>query len=106
MKEKKNLAKAFEISGNTTRLEILKIIRTEEKCVDFISKKLKLSQPTISYHLKLLLNLGLVKQNKVAQWVRYKLNEKKLEEVFADFFKTYGNFELKKREKNLKIILQ
>ena len=65
-KETGNFAKIFEILGSKTRLKILKIIANEEKCVNSLSKKLKLSQPTVSYHLRLLLGLGLVKQHKKA----------------------------------------
>ena len=104
MKARKNFAKIFEILGSTTRLKILKIISTEEKCVDFLSKSLKLSQPTISYHLKLLLNLGLVKQNKVAQWVRYKLDREKLAELLGEFFQSYG-IPGSKREKEIQRLL-
>jgi len=85
-----NFANIFEILGSRVRLKILKMISEEEKCVNFLSKKLKLSQPTVSYHLKLLLNLGLVKQFKTAQWVRYKLNKEKLIELLSDFSKIYG----------------
>jgi len=85
-----NFARIFEILGSKTRLKILEIISKEEKCVNFLSKKLKLSQPTISYHLKLLLGLNLVKQYKSAQWVRYRLNKEKLTKLMVDFPKIYG----------------
>ena len=84
-----NFVKVFEILGSKTRLKILRIIGNEGKCVGFISKKLKLSQPTISYHLKLLWDLDLVKQQKTAQWVRYSLNKEKLAELLTDFSKIY-----------------
>ena len=94
-----NFAKIFEILGSKTRLKILGIISDEEKCVNFLSKKLKLSQPTVSYHLKLLSNIGLVKQHKTAQWVRYKLNKDRLKELISDFFSIYGIL-LHMKEKN------
>ncbi|MEA1965626.1 MAG: metalloregulator ArsR/SmtB family transcription factor [Candidatus Aerophobetes bacterium] len=85
-----NFARIFEILGSRTRLKILKIVANEEKCVNFLSKKLKLSQPTVSYHLKLLLNLCLVKQSKTAQWVRYSLDKEKLRKLLAGFSGVYG----------------
>ena len=85
-----NFARIFEILGSKTRLKILKMIGKEEKCVNFISERLMLSQPTVSYHLKLLLNLDLVKQRKSAQWVRYKLNREKLAKLMVNFPKIYG----------------
>ncbi len=102
-KETGNLAKIFEILGSKTRLKILKIIANEEKCVNFLSKKLKLSQPTVSYHLKLLLGFGLVKQRKRAQWVQYILNREKLTELMANFSRLYGVLKTQKRRGKLLI---
>jgi len=89
----------FEILGSRTRLKILEMISKEEKCVNFLSKKLKLSQPTISYHLKLLLGLNLVKQHKSAQWVRYRLNRERLARLMIDFPKIYGILTARKKDK-------
>jgi len=92
-----NFARIFEILGSKTRLKILEMISREERCVNFLSKKLKLSQPTVSYHLKLLLGRNLVKQHKSAQWVRYKLNREKLTRLMSDFPRIYGILRNKKR---------
>ena len=97
-KEKIDVAKVFGILGSKVRLQILKIIANEEKCVNFLSKNLKLSQPTISYHLGLLLNFGLVEQFKKAQWVRYRLNKNRLAELMGDFSKLYGILKLQKKQ--------
>ena len=94
-----NFARIFEILGSGTRLKILKMISKEEKCVNFLSKKLKLSQPTISYHLKLLLGLDLVKQYKSAQWVRYRLNRERLAKLMIEFPKIYGILTARKKDK-------
>jgi len=97
-KEKIDVAKVFGILGSKVRLEILKIIANEEKCVNFLSKNLRLSQPTISYHLGLLLNFGLVKQSKKAQWVRYKLNKNRLAELMGVFSELYGIISFQKKK--------
>jgi len=98
-KEKIDVAKTFGILGSKVRLQILKIIANEEKCVNFLSKNLRLSQPTISYHLGLLLNFGLVEQFKKAQWVRYKLNKKRLAELMSVFSELYGIISFQKRKR-------
>jgi len=97
-KEKIDAAKTFGVLGSKVRLQILKIIANEEKCVNFLSKDLRLSQPTISYHLGLLLNFGLVEQFKKAQWVRYKLNKNRIAELMGDFFELYGIQNLQKKK--------
>jgi len=96
-KEKTDVVKTFGILGSKVRLQILKIISNEEKCVNSLSKDLRLSQPTISYHLGLLLNFGLVKQFKKAQWVRYKLNKNRLAKLIGDFSMLYGILNLQKK---------
>lgn len=96
-KEKTDVAKTFGILGSKVRLQILEIIANEEKCVNSLSKDLRLSQPTISYHLGLLFNFGLVKQFKKAQWVRYKLNKNRIAELMGDFFELYGIQNLQKK---------
>lgn len=98
-KEKIDVAEAFGILGSKVRLQILKIIANEEKCVNSLSKNLSLSQPTISYHLGLLLNFGLVEQFKKAQWVRYKLNKNRLAELMGVFSELYGIISFQKRKR-------
>jgi ArsR family transcriptional regulator len=99
IKALEGFAGIFEILGSKTRLKILEIISREEKCVNFLSKELKLSQPTVSYHLKLLLDLDLVKQYKSAQWVRYRLNKERLARLMVDFPKIYGILMAKEEKK-------
>ena len=94
------LARIFEVLGSKVRLKMLQMIAEEEKCVNFLSERMKLSQPTVSYHLKLLLNTGLVSQYKTAQWVRYKLNKKKLAQLMTDFFSMYGILPRKREKKS------
>jgi len=85
-----NLAEIFGLFGSRVRLRILEIIADEEKCVNFLSEQLRLSQPTISYHLKLLFNNSLVRQHKTAQWVRYSLNKEELAKLTKKFSAVYG----------------
>ena len=85
-----NLAEVFGLLGSRVRLRILEIIADEEKCVNFLSEQLRLSQPTISYHLKLLFTNGLVRQHKTAQWVRYSLNKEELAKLTKRFSAVYG----------------
>jgi len=45
-------------------------------CGLFIAKKLRVSQPTASVHLKLLTDAGLLSATRIKQWTFYKRNEK------------------------------
>ena len=44
-------------------------------CGVLIARKLKVSQPTASEHMKVLLHAGLVRAKRIKQWTFYKRNE-------------------------------
>ncbi len=69
------------------RLKILKTMLDEEKCVCEIQAEFKLSQPTISHHLRILKNAGIILDRKEGKWVVYRPNKKKIKE-FSDFLNT------------------
>jgi ArsR family transcriptional regulator len=72
-------AATFKALSDPTRLRILKAISgTGELCECNIVPTFGLSQPTISYHLKILREAGLVKSDRRGQWVYHQLNEKAL----------------------------
>jgi ArsR family transcriptional regulator len=56
---------------------------TAEVCACRFSQKLGLSAPTISHHMRLLLDAGLVSARKQGQWVYYALRREALEEAAA-----------------------
>lgn len=43
-------------------------------CVGFITEKIGLSQPTVTAHMKILLDAGLVSSKQIKNWVFYKPN--------------------------------
>ena len=72
-------AVTFKALSDPTRLRILKAISgTGELCECNIVPTFGLSQPTISYHLKILREAGLVRSERRGQWVYHQLNEKAL----------------------------
>lgn len=50
-------------------------------CSVLIARKLRVSQPTASVHLQVLARAGLIQGKRVKQWVFYKRNEKRIEEL-------------------------
>ncbi len=57
-------AKIFNALSDPIRLEIIEFLRDGEKCVCKITPQVKIIQPVVSRHLKLLKNAGLVKRRK------------------------------------------
>jgi len=70
MKEFIRVMKALSDPG---RVKILKMLQGKEMCVCEIQAVLGLAQPTISKHLRLLEDAGLVESHKNKVWVNYRL---------------------------------
>ena len=72
-------AATFKALADTTRLRILKAISAmNELCECNIVPSFGLSQPTISYHLKILREAGLITSERRGQWVYHSVNNKAL----------------------------
>lgn len=66
-------SKFFKALSDTTRLRILGLLTLREMCVCEVMVALDLTQPTASHHLRILENIGLVKDRKEGKWVFYAL---------------------------------
>jgi len=50
-------------------------------CIGRITDKIKLSQPTVTNHMKLLCDAGLVSSKKIKNWVFYKPHREKIRQA-------------------------
>ncbi len=66
-------AKIFNALADPIRLEIIDYLNDGEKCVCEITPHLKLAQPAVSRHLRILKNVGLVKRRKKGTWHMYSI---------------------------------
>jgi ArsR family transcriptional regulator len=64
--------------GDPTRLKIIYLLEHGELCVCEIMTALDKPQPTVSHHLNLLKNAGILKWRKEGVWIHYKLSNPKL----------------------------
>ena len=70
-------AAVFKALSDETRLRILKTIsHMTTLCECNLVPEFGLSQPTISYHLKVLREAGLIKSERKGQWVYHRVSEK------------------------------
>ncbi len=80
------LAKGFAALSDPVRLRVLSMLAAAadgEVCVcDFVDPLGK-AQPTISHHLKILSEAGLVRGERRGRWVWYSLNRDRLAELRA-----------------------
>lgn len=52
-------------------------------CALFIAQKLEMSQPSAGEHLKVLAQAGLIEGKRIKQWVFYRRNEQRIQELRA-----------------------
>jgi DNA-binding transcriptional ArsR family regulator len=66
-------SKVFKALADSIRLRILGLLSSREMCVCEVMVALNLTQPTASHHLRILENVGLVKDRKEGKWVFYSI---------------------------------
>jgi ArsR family transcriptional regulator len=74
----------FKALGDTNRLMIVDMLSCGELCACMILEKFNITQPTLSHHMKILCDCGLVKGRKDGKWTYYTLNEQRVQS-FRDF---------------------
>jgi len=75
-----NYKDIFKALGDETRVNVIKILSNENKCACQLLEEFNISQSTLSHHMKILTDSGLVHAKKDGKWVYYRINE----EMFAD----------------------
>ncbi|MDD7793530.1 ArsR/SmtB family transcription factor [Clostridium sp. 'White wine YQ'] len=70
-------AKIFKALSDPNRLEILDILSCGEKCACDILENFEFTQPTLSHHMKVLIDCDLVKCRKEGLWSHYALDNTK-----------------------------
>ena len=80
----------FKALNDATRREILTLLKEGDKTAGEIADRFNISKPSISHHLDLLKQAGLVEADKQGQYVVYSLNTTVVDEIAQWFiqFKT------------------
>ena len=76
VREAERLASAFKALADPTRLRLLGLIAARprgECCVCDLTAPVGLSQPTVSHHLKVLHDAGLLERTKRGTWAYYRV---------------------------------
>jgi ArsR family transcriptional regulator len=79
--EAQRLAQALKAIADPARLRLLSLIQAQpegEACVCHLTEPLGLSQPTVSHHLKVLLQAGLVEREQRGSWAFYRVTPEPL----------------------------
>lgn len=76
------IAAIFKVLGEPARLQLLNYIASQpnqEACGCDLIEPLGLSQPTVSHHLKVLYQVGLLDKERRGNWIYYLINKERIE---------------------------
>lgn len=77
----------FKALNDTTRRKILELLREKDMTAGDIADQFNISKPSISHHLDLLKQAGLVEAAKNGQFIHYSLNTTVVDEIVQWFVK-------------------
>ena len=70
----KETARVFKAFCDDNRLQILELLRGGEKCACKLLEEMSISQPTLSHHMKILCDSGIVVGRKEGKWMHYRIS--------------------------------
>ena len=73
MSKEQDMAGIFKALSDENRIRILKMLRSGEKCACRLLEEMNISQPTLSHHMKILCDAGIVAGRKEGKWTHYAL---------------------------------
>lgn len=76
-----DLLTCFKALGDSSRLNLINILLKSDLCVGALARMLKLSEPALSQHLKLLREAGLVRGEKRGYWTHYAVDREALRQM-------------------------
>ena len=60
--------------SDENRIRVLEMLRSGEKCACKLLEELNITQPTLSHHMKILCDSGLVNGRKEGKWMHYSIH--------------------------------
>ena len=82
--EARRVARVFKALADPTRVRLLSLIAAtpgREACICDLIDPVGLSQPTVSHHMKQLVDAGLVTREQRGRWAFYRLVEERLDSL-------------------------
>ena len=74
MSTEHEIARIFKALSDENRIQILKQLRSGEKCGCELLEELKITQPTLSHHMKILCDCGIVRSRREGKWMHYSID--------------------------------
>ena len=82
--EAERIARTFKALGDPTRVRLLSLIAASgdgDACICDLTEPVGLSQPTVSHHMKLLVDAGLATREQRGRWAYYRVVTDALEQA-------------------------
>jgi ArsR family transcriptional regulator len=80
---KQDFSILFKVFSDPTRLKIIHLLLQGETCGCTLIDKLTITQPTLSYHLKMITQAGLATAKREGNWIKHYINREKIEEMIS-----------------------
>ena len=72
--DQRKTALIFKAFCDENRVRILNLLRGGEECACRLLEELSISQPTLSHHMKILCDSGIVAGRKEGKWMHYRIS--------------------------------
>lgn len=76
-------AKVFKAFCDENRLRVIELLQTGEKCACVLLEDLQISQSTLSHHMKILVESGVVAVRKEHKWSHYSISQSGIHDAKA-----------------------
>lgn len=80
-KNRAKVAVLFHALADETRLHVLELLRSGERCVCELTESIETGQSRLSFHLKVLKDAGLIKDRPEGRWVYYSVQADAMEDL-------------------------
>lgn len=77
----KEIEKVFKAFCDESRLQIVNALGSGEKCACNLLEEVPIAQSTLSHHMKILLESGVVESRKDGKWTYYSLSDNGCEQA-------------------------
>ena len=74
----KRTAVIFKAFCDENRIRILQLLQDGEKCACKLLEEMNITQPTLSHHMKILCDSGIVEGRKEGKWTHYSISKEML----------------------------
>ena len=82
----------LKVLASEPRLEIVRLLCEHPQCVNAIVTRLKMTQPAISQHLRMLREIGLIRAEKRGTWIHYAICPETLKRCGAALSDVFGGW--------------